>query len=102
MTPPQAKREAVALAGCTQLQHQALTQVARADTWRIEILNDLQHGLHFRLGERRDIGLDLALLRFALQELVETFADLVERAREVAVVVDVADELVGEERLTRV
>ena len=45
--------------------------------------------------------LDLALLGLAQEHLVHAIADLLERAGEVAVVVDVADELVRQQRLAR-
>jgi len=60
----QPKRQRVSLAGGAQLQQQTLPEIARPHARRIEILDDLQHGEHLRIGEARHFGVDIALFRF--------------------------------------
>src|SRR5664279_603353 len=80
-----------------ELQEQALAQIARADARRIERLNRAQHGLALVLGvERKSFGVAPELFRRLLDPLVDAATNLVERARKVAVFIDVADELLGE------
>ena len=85
-----------------ELEHEALAQVARADARRIEALDDAEHllGLGHRV-QRQVVEVALGFLGGLLDALVHALEDLVEPAGEVAVLVDVADELVGEEHLPR-
>src|SRR6185369_7874545 len=86
-----------------ELQHEALTQVARADARRIEALDDGEHVLRLLHRVQRDVGeVALGLLGGLLDALVDSLEDLVETAGEVAVLVDVPDELVREVHLARV
>ncbi len=84
-----------------QLQQQAFAQVARADARRIEVLDDAEHPLDFGFGVERKLLIVLAVtrLRRVGDPFVDVAAQLLERDGEVAVVVDVADEFLGEEAL---
>src|ERR1019366_5740833 len=95
--------ERAGLPGILQLQQQALAKVARSGPGRVEPLDDRQHFL--RLGHRIERQLLVvapgALGRFR-HDVVDALEDLAQRRREVAVVVDVSDELFGEQQLARV
>ena len=94
-------RQSVAVSGGTQLQQQALAQIAGANSRRIKILNHLQHRDHIRVRIRRDIATQVVFLGPVQEGFVRTVADLRQRAGDPAVVGDIADEFVGEKRLTR-
>jgi len=85
-----------------ELQHEALAKVTRTNARRIEALDGGEHLL--QLGHRVDR--EILVLAFGgfgrlLDGLVDLDANLLERTGEISVLVDVADELLGEERLTR-
>ena len=85
-----------------KLQHEALAQVARANARRVEILDDDEHLLDFgERVERKAFDVALGLLRRALDFLVHAAKNLLEGTGEVAVLVDIADEFIGEKLLSR-
>ena len=92
-------RHGIPLAGGTQLQHQAFAKIACADAWRIELLNDCEHRLHIVVAERRNLG--VALFRFRLEPLVHAALDNLERTGEIAVVGNVANEIIRQNRFAR-
>ena len=80
-----------------QLEQQTFAQVARADARRVERLNHAQHCLALGLGVEREIlGVAAEVFGGLGDPFVDAATNLVERACEVAVLVDVADELLGE------
>ena len=58
-----AVRERIGLPGGAQLQQETLTQVARADARRIQVLNDLQHRQHLVVREDGDIDITFTRIR---------------------------------------
>jgi hypothetical protein len=93
-------RHGLLQAGLLELQHEALAQVARPDTRGIEALDGREHlvDLFVRV-ERKVIRVSVDLLGGFDDRVVDGVQEVVEGTGEVAVLVDVADELVGEERL---
>ena len=89
--------------GVAELQHEAFAQIARADAWRVEPLHRREHSLAFLLRVQRHF-VRIALRRFGGLEhhIVDRLTNLVDRTRQISVLVDVADELLGEEHLPRV
>ena len=84
-----------------ELQHQAFTQVSRADAGWIELLDDAQDGLGLRGRIGRDVQVDLRFRLVLLQQLIRAFHDLLEIGLQVPVFADVAEELLDEELLAR-
>ena len=102
-----------------ELEEQALPEVAGADAGRVELLDDRQHLLdlgHGVQGRRRRVGgrrRGLVLARVGVvgglgfrrevpgHQLVDRAEDLLERRGEIAVLVDVAEELLAEQQLAR-
>src|SRR6266850_370530 len=84
-----------------ELQQQALPQVAGADPGGVELLDDAEHLL--RLGQRvgSHVQVQLRLGLVLLQQLVRALHDLFQTRLEVAVLPDVAEELLGEQLLAR-
>src|SRR5690606_27719040 len=84
------------------LKENALAEVARADSGRIEALNQLEHPLGLGDRVRLTLGRRFAPLSALLpQELVERMNDLLERALEVALVVDVPDDFLAQQQFPR-
>ena len=90
------------VADLAQLQQQAVAQVARADAGRLETLDDGQHLLGFR---HREVRYHLLVaprgVRTVADLLVDPAQDFVEAAGEISIVVDVADEFIGQDGLPR-
>ena len=87
------------MSGGAQLQQQALAKIACAHAGRIELLNDREHRLHLRAAERRHLG--VALLGLSGDPLIHPALDLVKGTGEIAIVGNVADEVIGQHRFTR-
>ena len=89
-------------AGLAKLQHEALSQVAGADAWRVETLNDPEHLLDFRKRvERQILELGIDLLGDLADRFVDANEDIVQWTRKITVLIHVPDELFGEQLLTR-
>ena len=80
-----------------ELQAEAFMQVARSDPWRVQRLHPREHLLGFFERVERDLTLLLGILGDLLDLLVDADEDLGDRRREIAILIDVADELLGEE-----
>src|SRR5678816_1604152 len=98
----EAERHRLLESRLAELEHETLTQIARADARRIEALNGPEHLVDFgRRVDRQILGISLEGFGGLDDRVVDRREDVLDRAGEVAVLVDVADELVGEERLAR-
>jgi len=96
-----AVRERVRLVARLELQQETLPQVAGADAGGIELLDDPQHLLGVGDGEELRLRVLLRLDGVLLEQLVGPPDDLLRRGAQVAVLRDVADELLREELLAR-
>src|SRR6185312_7489458 len=83
-----------------ELKHEALAQIARTDAGRVEALDDDEHLIELGVRVQRQV-VDVALDRFGgrCDRVVDRGEQLDGRTGEVAVLVDVANEFVSEERL---
>ncbi len=82
-----------------ELQQQALAQVARPHAGRVELLHDLQHLLRLGHGVVLHGELQLRLGGMLFQQLVRALDDLLQRGGQIAVLRDVAQELVAKQPL---
>src|SRR5690606_36689330 len=85
-----------------QVQEDALAHVSGGESRRVEALDDAEHPLRILDGIGLLLFAVVTPLRAALaEEIVEQADDLVQRALEVPFIVDVADDLLAQQKLTR-
>ncbi len=93
------EHEPVIELGLAQLEQQALPQISCANPGWIEALYDLQDLLHFLHREQRLLVEPGFPRLVTVEEVVERFDDLLQRAGQEAGVVDIPDDLFSDHHL---
>ena len=96
----EAVRHGLLESSLAQLKHEAFAKVTCADAWWVEILDNAEHLLELSWSvERKILELRIDLFSDVGDGFVDADQDIVQRTREIAVFVDVSDELLSEELL---